>query len=200
MRKSLNSFFNSPKMPSPTITDLENQFFDGAEFLEVEADEPLLGKAEQAESGNNGANDSSRRSTKSSRYFRRVQETIELDDIPPIIKSANGNIFWADEQCTRRVGLTSTEARLFLRLLQVDEPENFNYDDYKNMFDDFGREEQRLRELVDELPWWSLETYHQRPIVSKTALFVSYSQSQIMAIQFTLRFIFCTTISPNLFP
>lgn len=136
-------------MPSPT--DIENQF-DGAEFLEVEADEPLLPKTDH---------NSSR---KSSRYFRRVHETIELDDIPPIIKSANGNIFWADEQCTRRVGLTSTEARLFLRLLQVDEPENFNYEDYKNMFDDFGREEQRLRELVNELPWWSLETYHQRPI------------------------------------
>jgi hypothetical protein len=142
-------------MPSPTAKDIENQFFDGAEFLEVEADEPLLPKAESGDKSS---------SRKSSRYFRRVQETIELDDIPPIIKSANGNIFWADEQCTRRVGLTSTEARLFLRLLQVDQPENFNYEDYKNMFDDFGREEQRLRELVDALPWWSMETYHQRPI------------------------------------
>ncbi|KAG0646098.1 hypothetical protein D0Z07_8276 [Hyphodiscus hymeniophilus] len=152
-------------MPSPTITDLENQFFDGAEFLEVEADEPLLPKAESADK--NGSSKSSLRKstrTRSSRYFRRVQETIELDDIPPIIKSTNGNIFWADEQCTRRVGLTSTEARLLLRLLQVDEPENFNWEDYKNMFDDFGREEARLRELVHQLPWWSLETYHQRPI------------------------------------
>jgi hypothetical protein len=140
-------------MPSPT-NDIENQF-EGAEFLEVEADEPLLPKA------GTGDYTSSR---KSSRYFHRVRETIELDDIPPIIKSANGNIFWADEQCTRRIGLTATEARLFLRLLQVDEPENLNYEDYKNMFDDFGREEQRLRELVNRLPWWSLETYHQRPI------------------------------------
>jgi hypothetical protein len=143
-------------MPSPT-NDIENAL-ETAEFLEVaglDANDPLLPKAES------GTKSSSR---KSSRYFRRVHETIELDDIPPIIKSANGNIFWADEQCTRRVGLTSTEARLFLRLLQVDEPENFNYEDYKNMFDDFGREEQRLRELIDLLPWWSLETYHQRPI------------------------------------
>lgn len=145
-------------MPSPTY-DVESQF-DATEFLEVEgidASDPLLPKAESGDRG-------SRSSRKSSRYFRRVRETIELDDIPPIIKSANGNVFWADEQCTRRVGLTSTEARLFLRLLQVDEPENFNYEDYKNMFDDFGREEQRLRELVGRLPWWSLETYHQRPI------------------------------------
>ena len=143
-------------MPSPA-KDVENAFESG-EFLEVEgldANDPLLPKVES------GSKSSSR---KSSRYFRRVHETIELDDIPPIIKSADGNLFWADEQCTRRVGLTATEARLFLRLLQVDEPENFNYEDYKNMFDDFGREEQRLRELVDGLPWWSLETYHQRPI------------------------------------
>ena len=150
-------------MPSPTVTDLENQFFDGAAFLEVEADQPLLSKAESADKSSKSSVRRSAR-TRSSRYFRRLQETIELDDIPPIIKSANGNIFWADEQCTRRVGLTSTEARLFLRLLQVDEPENFIYEDYKNMFDDFGREEERLRELVGQLPWWSLETYHQRPI------------------------------------
>lgn len=163
-------------MPSPTVADLENQYFAGAEFMEVEADEPLLsgsngGSNSKAESGrnsdgssNNGNGKSNGKSTKSSRYFRRVQETIELDDIPPIIKSANGNILWADEQCTRRVGLTSSEARLFLRLLQVDKPENFNYEDYKDMFEGFGAEEKRLRELLNELPWWSFESYHQRPI------------------------------------
>jgi hypothetical protein len=95
---------------------------------------------------------------------RRRREIIQLDDIPPIIKSANGNIFWADEQCTRRVGLTSTEARLFLKLLQVDEEENYNYGEYKEMFDDFGREQVRLQELVRDLPWWSWETYQQRKI------------------------------------
>ena len=157
-------FFILYTMPSPTIADLENQFFDGAEFLEVEgeAEEPLLPKAEPNGSSRNSVRKSER--TRSSRYFRRVQETIELDNIPPIIKSANGNIFWADEQCCRRVGLTSTEARLFLRLLQVDEPESFTYEDYKNMFDDFGAEERRLRELVQRLPWWSLETYRLRPV------------------------------------
>jgi len=98
------------------------------------------------------------------RYLRRKQDAIELDDMPPIIKSANGNIFWADEQCTRRVGLTSTEARLFLRLLQLDEPENIIYDDFKTMFDDFGKEQERLKELVAGLPWWRFETHQQRKI------------------------------------
>lgn len=67
---------------------------------------------------------------------------------------ANGNIFWADEQCTRRVGPTATEARLFLKLLQTDEPEMLRYSDYKTMFDDFGREKVMLEGLCEKLPWW----------------------------------------------
>ena len=137
----------SPNMGSG-VRDLENQL-DGGEDLGIDVNEPLLPSW------------SSR-----ARYSRTrlQQEVIELDDIPPIIKSANGNIFWADEQCTRRVGLTSTEARLLLRLLQVDEPENYNYNAYKEMFDDFGREQKRLQELVDDLPWWSLQRQQQRKI------------------------------------
>jgi hypothetical protein len=98
------------------------------------------------------------------RYSRWNQEPIQLDEIPPIIKSANGNIFWADEQCTRRVGLTSTEARLFLQLLQVDEPENWNYADYKEMFDNFGREKDRLEQLMRDLPWWKVGSRKQKKI------------------------------------
>jgi hypothetical protein len=126
--------------------DIENQLVEAE--LELEAHDPLLPKGERTVA----------------RYFRASREAVQLDDIPPIIKSANGNIFWADEQCTRRVGLTSTEARLFLRLLQVEEPENYNYDEYKSMFDDFGKEQKNLEALVKALPWWSLETYHQKPI------------------------------------
>lgn len=107
---------------------------------------------------------SGKSSAKSLRPLRRSLEVIELDDIPPIIKSANGNIFWADEQCTRRVGLTATEARLFLKLLQIDEPENYNYDEFKQMFDDFGAEQQRLQQLVDALPWWKSDAYRQKAI------------------------------------
>ncbi|KAN0112929.1 hypothetical protein V8E51_005880 [Hyaloscypha variabilis] len=135
-------------------TDIENQL-DNEDLGPVEANEPLLPKPPHDRSSNK----SSRRSRN-----RRSLEVIELDDIPPIIKSANGNIFWADEQCTRRVGLTSTEARLFLKLLQTDEPENYNYQDYKEMFDDFGAEQARLKELVKGLPWYKLDTYRQRGI------------------------------------
>jgi hypothetical protein len=132
--------------------DIENQL-DNEDLGPVEASEPLLPKIDRDRSSN-----------KSLRKNRRSLEVIELDDIPPIIKSANGNIFWADEQCTRRVGLTSTEARLFLKLLQTDEPENYNYQEYKEMFDDFGREQARLKELVNGLPWYKLDTYRQRGI------------------------------------
>ena len=132
--------------------DTENQL-DNEDLGPVEASEPLLPKSDRDRSSN-----------KSSRRNRRSLEVIELDDIPPIIKSANGNIFWADEQCTRRVGLTSTEARLFLKLLQTDEPENYHYQDYKEMFDDFGREQARLKELVNGLPWYKLDAYRQRKI------------------------------------
>jgi hypothetical protein len=104
------------------------------------------------------------KSIKSLKHMRRSLEVLMLDDIPPIIKSANGNIFWADEQCTRRVGLTSTEARLFLKLLQTDRPENLNYDEYKAMFDDFGREQRRLQDLVNALPWYDLDTWGQKNI------------------------------------
>jgi hypothetical protein len=76
-------------MPSPAATDLEHQFFDETVFVEAEADEPLLSKADE---GNE--NSSSRKNTKSSRYLRRVQETIELDDIPSVIESEGGNVFW----------------------------------------------------------------------------------------------------------
>lgn len=103
-------------------------------------------------------------SLRSTKSIRRSQEVIQLDDIPPIIKSANGNIFWADEQCTRRVGLTSSEARLFLCLLQTDEPENYNYKEYKSLFDDFGREQERLQELVDAVAWWDVNSYRQKAI------------------------------------
>jgi hypothetical protein len=98
------------------------------------------------------------------RYSRWRPETIQLDHIPPVIKSGNGNIFWADEQCTRRVGLTSTEARLFLRLLQVDEPEDWNYADYKEMFDNFGKEQLLLEQLMRDLPWWKLGSRKQKKI------------------------------------
>jgi hypothetical protein len=135
-------------------TDIENQL-DNEDLGPVEASDPLLSKPDRDRSSNK----SSRRCRN-----RRSLEIIELDDIPPIIKSANGNIFWADEQCTRRVGLTSTEARLFLKLLQTDEPENYNYQDYKEMFDDFGAEQARLKELVERLPWYKFDTYRQRGI------------------------------------
>jgi hypothetical protein len=135
-------------------TDIENQL-ENEDLGHIESNEPLLSKPDRDRSSNK----SSRR-TRS----RRSLEVIELDDIPPIIKSANGNIFWADEQCTRRVGLTSTEARLFLKLLQTDEPENYNYHDYKEMFDDFGAEQARLKELVKRLPWYKFDTYRQRSI------------------------------------
>jgi hypothetical protein len=132
----------------PASRDIERQPFGGAKDLEIglQVGDPLL----PWPSG--------------SRSWRRRREAVELDDIPPIIKSANGNIFWADEQCTRRVGLTSTEARLFLRLLQVDEPEDYNYGDCKAMFDNFGKEQARLQELMKDLPWWRLWTHRQKKI------------------------------------
>jgi hypothetical protein len=51
-----------------------------------------------------------------------------------------------------------------LKLLQTDEPENYNYQDYKEMFDDFGAEQARLKELVQRLPWYKFNTYRQRGI------------------------------------
>ena len=119
--------------------------------IELETSEPLL-----------PPQDGSPR--KSMRPMRRSLEVIQLDDIPPIIKSANGNIFWADQQCTRRVGLTTTEARLFLKLLRTDQVEDLNYDEYKAMFDHFGEEQKRLQELVAALPWYDLDTWRQRAI------------------------------------
>jgi len=130
--------------------DIENNY-DGAE-LGLDSNDPLLPKTERG-SG-----------YPKSTQIRRSLEVVELDDIPPIIKSANGNIFWADEQCARRVGLTSTEARLFLKLLQTDEPENYRYKEFKEMFDDFGREQEKLQELVNALPWWKPETHRQKAI------------------------------------
>jgi hypothetical protein len=59
--------------------DIENQF-DGADLGGIEDNEPLLPKTDRS-------------SNRSSRRNRRSLEVIELDDIPPIIKSANGNIF-----------------------------------------------------------------------------------------------------------
>jgi hypothetical protein len=133
------------------LPDLENQY-EGVD-LGNDSKDPLLPKSGRAST-----------KAKTVKTLRRSLEVIELDDVPPIIKSANGNIFWADEQCTRRIGLTSTEARLLLNLLQTDLPENYIYDDYKDMFDDFGREQKRLQELVDALPWWKFDTYRQRSI------------------------------------
>ena len=98
------------------------------------------------------------------RHSRRIPEAIYFEDIPPTIKSDHGNIFWADEQCTWRVGLTSTEARLFLRLLQVDDAEDWNYADYIEMFDNFGREQIRLEQLMRELPWWKIGSHRQKKI------------------------------------
>ncbi len=133
--------------------DIEYQFESAIDVVGVESNDPLLPKSAGASSKNTNL-----------RRVRRSAEVIELDDIPPIIKSANGNIFWADEQCTRRVGLTSSEARLLLKLLQTDEPENYNYDEYKDMFNDFGAEQKRLQQLVDALPWWKLDTFRQKAI------------------------------------
>jgi hypothetical protein len=107
---------------------------------------------------------SSRSSARKCAPLRRSLEVIELDDIPPIIKSNNGNVFWADERCARRVGLTATEARLLLKLLQTDEPESYNYDEFKAMFDDFGREQKRLEDLVHAVRWWNVPMYRQRSI------------------------------------
>lgn len=130
--------------------DLESQ--PNEVDLDTDANDPLLPRSKSS------------RSSRSSRRPRNSQEVIQLDDIPPIIKSANGNIFWADEQCTRRVGLTSSEARLFLCLLQTEEPESYNYEEYKQLFDDFGREQERLQKLVDAVPWWDLNSYRQKAI------------------------------------
>ncbi|KAI9055867.1 hypothetical protein LZ554_000805 [Drepanopeziza brunnea f. sp. 'monogermtubi'] len=98
------------------------------------------------------------------RRLRRSREVIALDDMPPIVKSADGKIFWADEQCTRRVDRTTTEARLLLKLLPTDEPESVNYAECKQMFDGFGREQKRLRDLVEGLSWWKWTTWRQKGI------------------------------------
>jgi hypothetical protein len=104
----------------PDLPDIENQY-DGVD-LGHDSNDPLLPKSEKLSI-----------KAKTVKTLRRSLEVIELDDVPPIIKSTNGNIFWADEQCTRRIGLTSTEARLLLNLLRTDLPENYIYDDYKDM-------------------------------------------------------------------
>ncbi|KAF4630397.1 hypothetical protein G7Y89_g7744 [Cudoniella acicularis] len=121
--------------------------------LDLGIDAPLLPKPAQ-----------SVRSARTRGFTRQSVEVIELDDIPPIIKSADGNIMWADEQCTRRVGLTATEARLLLCLLQTDEPESYNYEEYKAMFEHFGREQARLEELVRGIHWYNFEQYRQKAI------------------------------------
>ncbi|KUJ18252.1 uncharacterized protein LY89DRAFT_583188 [Mollisia scopiformis] len=131
-------------------SDLENQYDKVSLDLDGPND-PLLPR-------------SGRSSARVCAPLRRSLEVIELDDIPPIIKSNNGNVFWADERCGRRVGLTATEARLFLKLLQTDEPENYNYDEFKSMFDDFGREQKRLEDLVHAVKWWNVPMYRQRSI------------------------------------
>jgi len=59
--------------------DIENQL-DGEDLGGVEVNEPLLPKTD-------------RTSNRTLKRMRRSLEVIELDDIPPIIKSANGNIF-----------------------------------------------------------------------------------------------------------
>ncbi|KAE8452819.1 hypothetical protein EG329_013091 [Mollisiaceae sp. DMI_Dod_QoI] len=130
--------------------DIENQY-DKVTLDSDNPNDPLLPR-------------SGRSSARGAQPLRRSLEVIELDDIPPIIKSNNGNVFWADEKCGRRVGLTATEARLFLKLLQTDEPENYNYDEFKAMFDDFGREQKRLEDLVHAVKWWNIPMYHQKAI------------------------------------
>ncbi|KAJ8062660.1 hypothetical protein OCU04_009182 [Sclerotinia nivalis] len=76
-----------------------------------------------------------------------------LGPIPPVIKSRNGNLFWADEACVRRVGLTLHEARLFLQLQNG----NYNYREYVEMFHSFGEEKKHLEERLRELQWWRVE-------------------------------------------
>ncbi|ESZ90068.1 hypothetical protein SBOR_9556 [Sclerotinia borealis F-4128] len=76
-----------------------------------------------------------------------------LGPVPAVIKSANGNLFWADESCVRRVGLTCHEARLFLQL----QLGNYNYGEYAEMFHAFGEEKKNLQERLEELPWWRVE-------------------------------------------
>ncbi|KAB8288214.1 hypothetical protein EYC80_010217 [Monilinia laxa] len=76
-----------------------------------------------------------------------------LGPVPPVIKSTNGNLFWADESCVRRVGLTCHEARLFLQL----QSGNYNYSEYAEMFHAFGDEKRNLERRLEELPWWRVE-------------------------------------------
>ncbi|KAA8565356.1 hypothetical protein MFRU_045g00550 [Monilinia fructicola] len=76
-----------------------------------------------------------------------------LGPVPPVIKSTNGNLFWADESCVRRVGLTCHEARLFLQL----QSGNYNYSEYAEMFHAFGEEKRNLERRLEELPWWRVE-------------------------------------------
>ncbi|KAF5875302.1 uncharacterized protein Bfra_003757 [Botrytis fragariae] len=76
-----------------------------------------------------------------------------LGPVPAVIKSSNGNLFWADESCARRVGLTCNEARLFLQL----QSGNYNYSEYSPMFHAFGEEKNNLQRKLRELKWWQVE-------------------------------------------
>ncbi|TGO60330.1 hypothetical protein BCON_0036g00200 [Botryotinia convoluta] len=76
-----------------------------------------------------------------------------LGPVPAVIKSSNGNLFWADESCARRVGLTCNEARLFLQL----QSGNYNYSEYSPMFHAFGEEKKNLQRKLRELKWWQVE-------------------------------------------
>ncbi|KAJ5054171.1 uncharacterized protein L3040_000453 [Drepanopeziza brunnea f. sp. 'multigermtubi'] len=78
--------------------------------------------------------------------------------MPPIVRSAEAEMFWADAQGPRRVGRTSTEARLFLKLLPADEPEKVIPAGCEHMLGGLGREQQRLRDRVEGLSWWKWTT------------------------------------------
>ncbi|KAH6682968.1 hypothetical protein B0J14DRAFT_574752 [Halenospora varia] len=147
---------SSEEMPSE-IRDVEANL-EGVELDIISVNEPLLDRSTK----------SSLRSTRR----RRSLQVVTLDDIPPVIKSANGNIIWADEQCTRRIGLTTTEARLLLSLLTCScstspfsEPTFYtNYSDYISMFHSFSLESSRLRSLVADIKWWHFDRQRKKKI------------------------------------
>ncbi|ATZ57357.1 hypothetical protein BCIN_14g05030 [Botrytis cinerea B05.10] len=82
-----------------------------------------------------------------------IHDTPSLGPVPAVIKSSNGNLFWADESCARRVGLSCNEARLFLQL----QSGNYNYSEYSPMFHAFGEEKKNLQHKLRELKWWQVE-------------------------------------------
>ncbi|KAF7895567.1 uncharacterized protein EAF01_009529 [Botrytis porri] len=90
---------------------------------------------------------------RSSMSTHEFSDSPTLGPVPAVIKSSNGNLFWADESCARRVGLTCNEARLFLQL----QSGNYNYSEYSPMFHAFGEEKKNLERKLRELKWWQVE-------------------------------------------